>query len=233
MIKVETASTVHLVDQQPSQQTLKVSLVKLVTTPSILVESMTNQLFSSRTRLLIQLSKITRWLSVSGRTPTQVGNTSSFWIHSPSAGANERGFQAHVPWSNGTIYFDQSGCCNGNQRLTVGGKVIVNEWQHFVFQRNADGNQEIWVNGQKVAENGGTAEALEAFTKITIGAEGNNNNNSLAGRIDEFAVWNRMLTAEEITTLQSSATTEILNITPSDADGDGLTDAEEYALRIN
>ena len=39
-----------------------------------------------------------------------------------------------------------------------------------------------------------------------------------------------MLTAEEITTLQSSATTEILNLAPSDADGDGLTDAEEYAL---
>ena len=44
MTKVETASTVHLVDQQPSQQTLKVSLVKLVTTPSILVESMTSLL---------------------------------------------------------------------------------------------------------------------------------------------------------------------------------------------
>ena len=92
--------------------------------------------------------------------------------------------------------------------------MVVNEWQHFVFQRDADGNQQIWVNGQKVAENGGTAEALEAFTKITIGAEGNNLNNSLAGRIDEFAVWNRMLTAEEITTLQSSATTEILNLSP-------------------
>ena len=117
-------------------------------------------------------------------TQSNNSNTSSFWIHSPSAGANERGFQAHVPWSNGTIYFDQSGCCNGNQRVTVGGKVIVNQWQHFVFQRNADGNQEIWVDGEKVAEGGGTAEALEAFTKITIGAEGNNNNNnSLGGRL--------------------------------------------------
>ena len=26
---------------------------------------------------------------------TQTGNTSSFWIHSPAAGANDRGFQAH------------------------------------------------------------------------------------------------------------------------------------------
>ena len=128
---------------------------------------------------------------------TAVGNTSSFWIHSPSAGANERGFQAHVPWGNGTIYFDQSGCCGGNQRVTVGGKVIVSQWQHFVFQRDADGTR-IWVDGEKLLRARGTAEALEAFTKITIGAEGNNINNSMAGRLDEFAVWNRMLTAEEI-----------------------------------
>jgi hypothetical protein len=50
---------------------------------------------------------------------TAIGNTSSFWIHSPSAGSNERGFQGHVPWGNGTIYFDQSGCCCGGQSLTV------------------------------------------------------------------------------------------------------------------
>ena len=39
---------------------------------------------------------------------TQTGNTSSFWIHAPSAGSNERGFQSHTPWGNGTIFFDNS-----------------------------------------------------------------------------------------------------------------------------
>ena len=164
---------------------------------------------------------------------TQIGNNSSFWIHSPTAGANDRGFQAHVPWGNGTIFFDQSGCCGGPQRLTVGGKVVINEWQHFVFQRDAAGTMQIWVNGEKSAEQGG-AEALEAFTKITIGAEGNNLNNSIAGRLDEFSVWDRMLTSEEIATLSGgAATTEILNIAPADADGDGLTDAEEYASQAS
>ena len=33
-----------------------------------------------------------------------IGNTSSFWIHSPSASNNQRGFQGHVPWGDGTIY---------------------------------------------------------------------------------------------------------------------------------
>ena len=72
-----------------------------------------------------------------------------------------------VPWSNGTIYFDQSGCY-GNQRVTVGGKVIVNQWQHFVFKRNADGNQEIWVDGEKILEGGGTAEALELLRSQSV-----------------------------------------------------------------
>ncbi|HIL55699.1 MAG TPA: hypothetical protein EYG40_11780, partial [Verrucomicrobia bacterium] len=39
---------------------------------------------------------------------TQIGNTSAFWIHSPDATGGQRGFQAHTPWGNGTIYFDQS-----------------------------------------------------------------------------------------------------------------------------
>ena len=158
---------------------------------------------------------------------TQIGNTSSFWISSPSAGSGDRGFQAHAPWGNGTIFFDQSGCCNPPQRITVGGKAIVDQWQHFVFQRDADGNQQIWVDGEKAAESLGTAEALEAFTKITIGSDGGGAN-SVAGRLDEFAVWNRMLTAEDIATLSGgAATTEILRA--GDFDGDGISDAAEYA----
>ncbi|MBT7983762.1 MAG: LamG domain-containing protein, partial [Akkermansiaceae bacterium] len=132
---------------------------------------------------------------------TQVGNTSAFWIHAPAAGANERGFQAHTPWGNGTIYFDQSGCCGAPQRLTVGGLVQLNQWQHFVFQRDEDGNMEIWVDGELRAEQGG-AEPLDPFNGIiTIGAEGNNFNNSMAGRIDDFAIYNRPLDIAEIQAL--------------------------------
>ena len=50
----------------------------------------------------------------------------------------------------------------------------------------------------------------------------------MAGRLDEFAVWNRMLTAEDIATLSGgAATTEILRA--GDFDGDGISDAAEYA----
>lgn len=55
-------------------------------------------------------------------------NTSAFWIVSPAASGTVRGFQAHTPWSNGTIFFDHSGCCAGTtQRLTVGITGSINE----------------------------------------------------------------------------------------------------------
>ncbi|MGD1978655.1 MAG: LamG domain-containing protein [Akkermansiaceae bacterium] len=123
--------------------------------------------------------------------------SSSFWIHSPGAGANERGFQAHATWSDGTIYFDQSGCCGATQRLTTTG-VILGQWQHFVFQRDADGNLEIWIDGA-LANSSTGVEALDAFNGIiTIGSEGNNANNGFDGLIDDFAVFDRALTPAEI-----------------------------------
>ena len=131
---------------------------------------------------------------------TQVGNTSAFWINAPAATGGQRGFQAHTPWGNGTIFFDQSGCCGATQRLTVGGQVITNQWQHFVFQRDEDGNMEIWVDGELRAEQGG-AEPLDPFNGIiTIGADANTGN-SMAARIDEFAIYNRPLDAAEILSL--------------------------------
>ena len=163
---------------------------------------------------------------------TQVGNTSSFWIHSPTAGANERGFQAHTPWGNGTIYFDQSGCCGPPQRLTVGGLVQSNLWQHFVFQRDADGNMEIWVDGELVANQGG-AEPLDEFNGIiTVGAEGPTQANSFAGRIDDFAIFNNVLDGDQIATLAEGSSPLAL-IDTSDDDEDGLPDIWEEKLVDN
>jgi len=127
-----------------------------------------------------------------------VQNSSAFWLHSVAAGSGDRGFQAHTPWSNGTIYFDQSGCCaSPAQRLTAQG-VATGVWQHFVFQRDAGGNMEIWVDGALAASSAG-AEPLDAFEGIiTLGSEGVTNNNGFDGLIDDFAVFDRMLTPSEI-----------------------------------
>ena len=163
---------------------------------------------------------------------TQTGNTSSFWIHAPSAGSNERGFQSHTPWGNGTIFFDQSGCCGATQRLTVDGLVQLNQWQHFVFQRDADGNMEIWVDGVQAASQGG-AEPLDEFNGIiSVGAEGPSQANSMAGRIDDFAIFNNVLDEDQIATL-AGGNSPIELIDTSDDDEDGLPDLWEEKLVDN
>lgn len=45
-----------------------------------------------------------------------VTNSSSLWAVADGAGG-ERAAQVHVPWSNGTIYFDTAGCCDDTQRI--------------------------------------------------------------------------------------------------------------------
>ena len=164
---------------------------------------------------------------------TQTGNTSSFWIHSPNATQNQRGFQSHTPWGNGTIYFDQSGCCDPPQRLTVGGGLVqLNQWQHFVFQRDADGNMEIWVDGVQAASQGG-ARPLEEFNGIiSVGAEGPSQANSMAGRIDDFAIFNNVLDEDQIASLAGGSSPLEL-IDTSDDDEDGLPDLWEEKLVDN
>ena len=135
---------------------------------------------------------------------TSDGSTSSFWIHSPDADGNQRGFQAHVPWGNGTIYFDQSGCCDGPERLTTTGSNL-DVWQHFVFQRNEFGDRQIWIDGV-LAVSAGDADPLDAFDGIiTLGAEGPSLANSFGGRIDDFAIFANALSPEQIMELAAGA----------------------------
>ena len=135
---------------------------------------------------------------------TAVGNSNAFWLHSPSATGNGRGFQAHTPWSNGTVYFDQGGCCNPPQRLTTTG-AVTGAWQHFVFQRDKFAERQIWIDGVLVAS-AGEAGPLTAFDGvITIGAEGPTLNNSFAGRIDDFAIFANTLSPEQIAELATGA----------------------------
>ena len=52
---------------------------------------------------------------------------------------------------------------------------------------------EIWVDGVQAASQGG-AEPLDEFNGIiSVGAEGPSQANSMAGKIDDFAIFNNCL----------------------------------------
>ena len=151
-------------------------------------------------------------------------NSSTFWIASPTAGSNQRGMQAHVPWGNGTIFFDHAGCCGGAQRITTGG-AVTNRWQHFVFQKDAAGRKQIWIDGVLAVEQASGAGALLAFDgRINIGAEINNNANSFNGIVDELAVFSETLTPAQIQALAAGASADEVADPPTAVADSGQTD---------
>jgi len=63
-----------------------------------------------------------------------IPSTSSFWAE-PG-----RAMQAHVPWSDGQIYWDTAGCCGAGQRINADatdiggwGEDMLDTWHHYVF----------------------------------------------------------------------------------------------------
>ncbi len=54
---------------------------------------------------------------------SQPHTNSVFWFYGEGASGGGRVLQAHLPWSNGTIFFDVGGCCAGAtpaQRISQG-----------------------------------------------------------------------------------------------------------------
>jgi len=136
-------------------------------------------------------------------------DSSAFWASSPSSNNGERGFQAHVPWSNGTIYFDTAGCCDEPaQRLQGASDVALGEWEHFVFQKNGAA-KEVWKNGELVLSGEGALSLPNDFTRLTIGAD-SAGNNATRGLIDEFAVFGEVLDEAQIQRLAAGESPKAL-----------------------
>ncbi len=147
-------------------------------------------------------------------------DSSAFWINSPSANNGQRGFQAHVPWGNGHIYFDTSGCCDPDQRITAGidtfpgatdATFFTTAWHHFAFTKKA-GVKEIWIDG-KLFLGGTDARPLNTdITSMAIGSIGDGSG-AHRGVIDDFAIFSKQLVEADVLaltkgTLPSALTTK-------------------------
>ncbi len=154
-------------------------------------------------------------------------NSSSFWALADSVG---RGWQFHIPWSNGIIYFDTVGCCGATQRLQMAPPdhdYFV--WHHYAFVKDGE-YKAIYVNGQLLIEGTGYAALPTDFNKLVIGAS-----DVLAppdGVIDDFAIFKGALTQKEIEAIAKGAP---IGAAPVDTDKDGMPDdwEKQYAFNPN
>ena len=158
---------------------------------------------------------------------SDIGNSSAFWANAPSAGG-ARGFQAHLPWSDDSVYFDTVGCCDATtQRIsanintlddynTVGADTWWNKWHHFVFTKQAD-QKNVYIDG-KLFLNGSSSSPLPSdFDELALGTDGTPGADFMHGQIDDFAVFGTALALADAAKLAGgtlptalAATTKIL-----------------------
>ncbi len=139
-------------------------------------------------------------------------NTSVFNLYSPSV-SHGRGLFAHAPWSNGHIYFDGPGCCDGSNRINAPGGIVVDQWHHFVFQKNG-ADKAVYKDGVLLFGGGGQAALPTDITSLYIGADWSGY--SMHGVMDEFAVFNGPLDQDQINRLANGDSPLDLIIPPVD-----------------
>ncbi len=125
--------------------------------------------------------------------------SSAFWVDSPSS-SGSRGLHAHVPWSEGNVYFDHSGCCdNGVTRISGPLNVSpLSDWHHILLLKNGNTKQ-IWINGQLRVNGTGTAPLASDFGNLYIGSA--NGSQYINGVMDDFAIFAGGLNVEQIARL--------------------------------
>ncbi|WP_264488694.1 Ig-like domain-containing protein [Luteolibacter arcticus] len=140
---------------------------------------------------------------------------SSFWAVSPTAGDNQRGIQAHAPWSTGVVYFDCGNSSAANRASGTPASVTWTNWNHIALVKDGV-TMRIWVNGNLVTSESGKQPLLTDFTKLFIGSA-NGATSSLRGKLDDFAVFTTALTPGQIANLVAGAAPQTMapNTAPS------------------
>jgi len=147
--------------------------------------------------------------------------TVAFWAYGDPAAQPQAGFifgafqdpaigdsrvaSSDCPWSNGTVYFDTGGTApaSGYDRIFKAATPVEYEgsWQHWTCTKNADtGEQSIYLNGALWQTATGMTRPMRGVAAFTIGCRPGRTN-YYVGMIDDFRLYNRALSQEEIASL--------------------------------
>ncbi len=112
---------------------------------------------------------------------------------------NRRQVNVHLPWSNGSIYWDCGNDGSGYDRIEkpANSDEFEGKWNHWAFTKNAQtGIMNIYRNG--VLWHSGTGKRKKiSINQFTLG--GNIDGQlSYFGRLSQFCIWNRALDSSTI-----------------------------------
>lgn len=114
--------------------------------------------------------------------------------------SNKRQMNVHLPWSNGQVYWDCGNNGGGYDRINkpADPSNFKGQWNHWAFTKNAmTGEMYIYLNGNLWHSGTGKYNSINV-SDFVIGGSIVNNNLFNYGGIDEFRIWNKALSPEEI-----------------------------------
>jgi trimeric autotransporter adhesin len=142
---------------------------------------------------------ISVWYNVTSFTNGCVGSGSYFLDRNLSGGGNPLA-SICARNSSGSRFAFETRCDNGANLTQInGGLISTGTWQHIVIQRDRTAAlYRIFTDGTQIStvgDGGGCTVTLDTFR---LGRHATNGTGGLTGLADEFAVWNRALTAAEV-----------------------------------
>ena len=127
--------------------------------------------------------------------------------------AGNRVLNAHVPWSDGSVYWDAGNIGGSYDRISKAANASDYEgkWSYWTFTKNAaTGKMNIYLNGHLWHTGSAMTKLMKNISKFKIGSAANGTWN-YDGNIDEFTVWNKEL---DTTTIQQWMYKDIDNTHP-------------------
>jgi hypothetical protein len=127
-----------------------------------------------------------------------------------TAGSTNR-FSAHVPWVDDTMYFDY-GDLNSGGRISTDYSAYYGKWAHIALVSAGSGSfMRIYINGELITSTGNSSDptGLSGGFRLGSGLENSLELGNHPGKIDDFRIYNRVLSAGEIRNLYNANTAKI------------------------
>jgi hypothetical protein len=128
-----------------------------------------------------------------------LSNTNTFfrWEATPSVGTDVRSISTHWPWLSNTVFYDVSGCCDAQQRISYVDNSLVNNTVHYSWRtrRSSTPNRELFKNNVRMFDSGSNNTASVTYNRTNAATIGGSWN----GLLYSFRVYNRDLSDEEKT----------------------------------
>ena len=120
--------------------------------------------------------------------------------------SGNRVLNIHLPYSNSNVYWDcgNSGTSSYDRIYkAASSSEFEGQWNHWVFTKNAsNGDMAIYLNGSVFQSGTGKTRTIGGITSATLGSS--ISSLSYEGSIDEVILYNKELTASEVSILHNS-----------------------------